>query len=59
VKVVKKSENDTVCIVACGVLVHEALKAAEKLASESKYLPEILDVHVRVVDIFSIKPVDK
>lgn len=28
VKVVKKSEKDAVVIIACGVLVHEALKAA-------------------------------
>jgi len=28
VKVVRKSENDTVCIVTCGVLVHESIKAA-------------------------------
>ncbi len=31
VKIVKKSEHDSVCIVTCGVLVHESLKAAEKL----------------------------
>jgi transketolase len=50
VKVVKQSENDSICIVACGVPVHEALKAAETLSAEG--------VHVRVLDIFSVKPID-
>lgn len=49
-KIVRKSENDSVCIVTCGVLVHESLKAADKLATEG--------IHVRVVDIFSLKPLD-
>ena len=56
-KTVRKSENDTVCIVTCGVLVHESIKAAEKLAAESTFLL-IEDIHVRVVDIFSLKPLD-
>ena len=38
VKIARKSENDSVCIVTCGVLVHESIKAAERLASESNFL---------------------
>lgn len=49
-KVVKQSETDSVCIITCGVLVHESLKAAEELEAEG--------VKVRVVDVFSIKPID-
>ena len=44
---VRKSENDKVTIVTGGITLPEAMKAAEEL-----------DVRVRVVDLFSIKPVD-
>ena len=44
-----KSGND-VAIVACGVLVSEALKAAEMLAVEG--------IHATVVDMHTIKPLD-
>lgn len=56
-KIVRKSENDSICIVTCGVLVHESIKASERLASESIFL-FIKDIHVRVIDIFSLKPLD-
>ena len=39
------------CIFATGVMVQEALKAQEKLKEEN--------IDVRVVDIFSIKPIDE
>src|SRR5919198_1376423 len=44
-------DGDDVAIVAAGITVHEALKAAEALAEEG--------VEARVVDLYSIKPVDE
>ena len=43
-------EGDDVAIIACGICVDEAVKAAERLASEG--------VHARVLDAYSIKPLD-
>ena len=43
-------EGDDVAIVACGITVDEAVKAAERLAEEG--------VHARVLDAYSIKPID-
>ena len=43
-------DGDDVAIVAAGVTVHEALKAADALAEEG--------VEARVVDLYSIKPLD-
>lgn len=50
-KVVKESDNDMVTICAAGVTLHEALKAYEKLKKEN--------ILVRVIDVYSIKPIDK
>ncbi|GIY52764.1 hypothetical protein CDAR_371401 [Caerostris darwini] len=50
-KVVKKSDEDRVLIIAAGITLHEALKASELLASEK--------ISVRVLDPFTIKPIDK
>ncbi len=50
-KVVKESDNDVVTICAAGVTLHEALKAYEKLKKEN--------IVVRVIDVYSIKPIDK
>jgi transketolase len=44
-------EGDDVAIVGAGITVHEALKAAETLAEEG--------VEARVVDLYSIKPLDE
>jgi transketolase len=49
--VVRKSDNDVVTIVAAGVTLHEALKAADELKKNG--------THVRVVDLFAVKPVDR
>ena len=49
-KVVRSSDADEVAIVAAGITVHEALKAADALAEE--------DVAARVIDLYSIKPLD-
>jgi transketolase len=43
--------GEDVAIVAAGITVHEALKAAETLAEEG--------VEARVVDLYSIKPLDE
>jgi transketolase len=44
-------EGDDVAIVAAGVTVHEALEAAETLAAEG--------IEARVIDLYSIKPLDE
>ncbi len=49
-KVLKKSENDQVTVVAAGITVHEALEAYELLTKEG--------ITIRVIDLYSIKPVD-
>jgi transketolase len=43
-------DGDDVAIIACGICVDEAVKAAERLASDG--------VHARVLDAYSIKPID-
>src|SRR5690349_6199757 len=43
-------EGDDVAIIACGITVDEAVKAAEALAGEG--------VQARVLDCYSIKPID-
>lgn len=50
-KVLRSSENDLVTVVAAGITVHEALKAYDILQKEN--------IHIRVVDCYSIKPIDK
>ncbi len=50
-KVVKKSPLDKLTIVAAGVTLHEALKAYQDLKKK--------DIHVRVIDLYSIKPLDE
>jgi transketolase len=49
-RVLRSSVTDDVTIVASGVTVHEAVKAAETLAQE--------DIGARVIDLYSIKPID-
>lgn len=48
--VLRSSDSDRVTVVAAGVTVHEALRAADTLAEEG--------IAVRVIDAYSIKPVD-
>jgi transketolase len=50
-KVVKRSDKDRAAVVAAGITVHEALKAAETLQKAG--------LAVRVIDAYSIKPIDK
>ena len=49
-KVLRSGGQDRVTVVAAGVTVHEALMAAELLDGEN--------IAVRVVDLYSVKPVD-
>ncbi|HET9123625.1 MAG TPA: transketolase [Solirubrobacteraceae bacterium] len=49
-KVVRESDDDQVALIGAGVTLHEARKAAERLAEEG--------VNARVIDLYSIKPVD-
>jgi len=49
-RLVRASERDQVTLVACGVTVGEAEVAAEELAQAQ--------VHVRVLDCYSVKPID-
>jgi transketolase len=49
-RVVRSSEDDDVTIVAAGITIGEALAAADDLAAE--------DISARVVDCYSVKPID-
>jgi transketolase len=48
--ILKASENDRCAVIAAGITVHESLKAYEILKSEG--------INIRVVDLYSIKPLD-
>ncbi|TWD24098.1 transketolase [Streptomyces sp. T12] len=50
-KVLRSSDDDRLTLVAAGVTVPEALAAADALADEG--------IAVRVVDLYSVKPVDR
>jgi transketolase len=50
-KVVRHSDDDQVTVVAAGITVHEALAAADALATEG--------VAIRVVDAYCVKPIDR
>ncbi len=49
-RMVRASDEDEFTIVACGIAVEEAEHAADELESEG--------THVRVIDCYSIKPID-
>ncbi|HSH23179.1 MAG TPA: transketolase C-terminal domain-containing protein, partial [Acidimicrobiales bacterium] len=49
-KVVRESDADQALIVGAGITLHEALKAADTLSGEG--------ISVRVVDAYSVKPID-
>ena len=50
-KVLRKSEKDRATVIGAGVTLHEALAAYEALKKEG--------VFIRVIDLYSIKPVDE
>jgi len=49
-RVVRQSDADSVTLVGAGITLHEAVAAADALASEG--------VAARVIDLYSIKPID-
>ncbi|MCP9485658.1 MAG: transketolase [Gaiellaceae bacterium MAG52_C11] len=49
-KTLRSSDEDEVTIVAAGITLHEALKAADELAGEG--------ISARVLDCYSVKPLD-
>lgn len=50
-KVLRRSSRDMITVVASGITLYEALAAHEALERE--------DIHVRVIDLYCIKPIDK
>jgi transketolase len=50
-KILRESANDKALVVAAGITVFEALSAHEQLRSEG--------VPIRVVDLFSVRPIDR
>lgn len=48
--ILRKSDQDVATVVASGITVHEALKAYEQLLEKG--------IHIRVIDCYSIKPID-
>ena len=50
-RVVRRSDVDKVTILAAGVTLHEAIQAADELSAQG--------VQVRVIDVYSIKPIDE
>lgn len=49
-KIVKSSRSDDVTLVGAGITLHEAIRAAETLETEG--------ISARVIDLYSIKPID-
>ena len=47
-KTLRISDKDKITIVSAGITLHESLKASDEL-----------DINVRVIDLYSIKPIDK
>jgi transketolase len=50
-KVLRSSKQDSICVVAAGITIFEALKAYETLAREG--------IYISVIDLYSVKPLDK
>lgn len=49
-KIVRQSQKDKVLVIGAGITLHEALTAADILASEG--------IGLRVLDVFTVKPLD-
>ena len=49
-RTVRESDEDDLTIVAAGITLHEALKAADGLAADG--------ISARVIDLYSVKPID-
>lgn len=50
-KVLRKSDNDLVTVIAAGITLHESLSAYEELKKEG--------IIIRLIDLYCIKPIDK
>ncbi|MHB1347636.1 MAG: transketolase family protein, partial [Candidatus Humimicrobiaceae bacterium] len=50
-KVLRESKKDIASVIAAGITLHEALNAYEELKKEG--------IYIRVIDLYSIKPLDK
>lgn len=50
-KVLRSSERDKLTVVACGVTLIEAIKAADELEKEG--------INIRVIDAYCVKPIDE
>lgn len=50
-KVFTSSKNNSAVVIACGITLHEALKAQKQLEDKG--------THIAVIDAYSIKPIDK
>ncbi len=50
-KTIFSSPNDKVTVIAAGITLFEAIKAAKELSKEG--------INIRVIDLYSIKPLDK
>ncbi|HZT43097.1 MAG TPA: transketolase [Chthonomonadaceae bacterium] len=49
-KVLRRSDNDAAAVIAAGITLHEALKAYDLLQGEG--------IAIRVIDLYSVKPID-
>jgi transketolase len=49
-KVVRKSAKDRALVIAAGITLHEALRAYELLKEK--------DIYIRIIDLYSLKPLD-
>ncbi len=50
-KIIRSTQKDILTVIASGITVHEAIKAHEILQKEG--------INIRVVDCYSVKPIDK
>lgn len=50
-KVLRQSTKDSIAVVAAGITLHEALAAYEALKQEG--------IYIRVIDLYSLKPIDE
>lgn len=50
-RVLRKSDNDRMTVIAAGITLHEAIAAYEELKNEG--------IFIRVIDLYSIKPIDR
>lgn len=52
-KVLRQSEHDSICLIAAGITLDQAIKAYEILITQK------IPIHVSIIDLYSVKPFDK